>query len=234
MRQQFLGFMLAALLALASSASAQNAMQQKMAEVKEGVAANQAALKAYTYQQHTQIYLKGEMKSQKNYRVVTGPDGKPQKTSLDPPASPPQQSGGRRKGRLKEEIKDKKVEEMKEYMVKAQQLIEQYVPPNPQKMQAAFSSGAAALSEAGPGMVKLTFSNYVVSGDSMVMVFNSQAKKLTSLNINSYLGDEKDAVTLAVTFASLPDGTNYTAMTDLVAKAKNIEVKTTNDNYQKM
>jgi hypothetical protein len=233
MRRRLLGFVLVALVALASIALAQNAMQDKMALVKDGVAANQAALKAYTYLQHTQIYYKGEMKSQKNYRVVTGPDGKPQKTSIDPPAPPPQQPSGRR-GRLKEDIKDKKVGEMKEYMAKAQQLIEQYVPPNPQKMQAAFSSGAAALSEAGPGMIKLTFSNYVVSGDSMVLVFNQQAKKLTALNVNSYLGDEKDAVTLAVTFASLPDGTNYTALTDLVAKKKDIEVKTTNDTYQKL
>jgi methionine-rich copper-binding protein CopC len=233
MRRGLLGCLLVALVALATIASAQTAMQDKMALVKDAVAANQAKLKAYTYLQHTQIFYKGEMKSQKNSRVVTGPDGKPQKTSIDPPAPPPQQQSGRR-GRLKEDIKDKKVGEMKEYMEKAQQLIEQYVPPNPQKMQAAFSSGAAALSEAGPGMIKLTFSNYVVSGDSMVLVFNQQAKKLASLNVNSYLGDEKDVVTLAVTFASLPDGTNYTALTDLVAKAKDIEVKTTNDTYQKL
>ncbi len=35
-------------------------------------------------------------------------------------------------------------------------------------------------------------------------------------------------------FASLPDGTNYAANTDLVAKAKQIEIKTANSNYQKI
>jgi hypothetical protein len=233
MRRHFIRYAAVALFALGASTWAQTALQDKMALVRDAMAANQAALKAYTYLQHTQIYYKGEMKSQKDYRVVTGPDGKPQKTSIDPPAPPPQESG-RRRGRLREKIKDDKIEDMKEYMQKAQQLIEQYVPPNPQKMQAAFSSGAAALSQAGPGLIRLTFSNYVVSGDSMVLVFNSGTKKPASLNINSYLGEEKDTVTLTVTFATLPGGPNYAAMTDLVAKAKSIEVKTTNDNYQKL
>ena len=233
MKLKFVGLILAAILAVPSGLRAQNAMQQKMAQVKEGIQANQAALKTYTYQQHTQIYYKGEAKRQKNYSVISGPDGKPQKTSLDSPA-PPAQESGRRGGRLKKEVVEKKVGEMKEYMEKAQQLIEQYVPPNPKKMETAFSSGAATLSEAGPGVVKLTFNNYVVSGDSMTMVFNSAAKKLTSISIDSYLGDEKDAVTLVVEFAELPDGTNYTAMTDLTAKAKSIEVKTTNDSYRKI
>lgn len=220
----------AALLVLASAILAQNAMQEKMAQVKEGVAANQAALKTYTYQSHTQIFLKGELKKTKNDSVVTGPDGKPQKTSLDPPAPPPQPQGGR----VKKHVVEKKGDEMKDYMEKAQALIEQYVPPNPQKMQAAFASGGAALSESGPGMIKLTFSNYVLSGDSMTMTYNTQLKQLTTLNINSYLGDQKDSVTLAVTFAALPEGISHVALTDLVAKAKNIEVKVTNDHYKKM
>ena len=40
--------------------------------------------------------------------------------------------------------------------------------------------------------------------------------------------------TLAVTFASLPDGTNYAASTDLKAQGKNMEIKTQNSNYQKI
>jgi hypothetical protein len=131
--------------------------------------------------------------------VVTGPDGKPQKTSLDPPALPPQPQGRR----VKQHIVEKKVDEMKDYMEQAQALIAQYVPPNPQQMKSAFSSGGAALSEAGPGIVNLTFSNYVLSGDSMTMVYSTQLKQLTALNVNSYLGQQKDAVTLAVTFAAL-------------------------------
>jgi hypothetical protein len=228
MKPKPMSLLLPIFFSLPLSILAQGAMQEKMAEVKEGVAANQAQLKTYGYQQHTQIYYKGELKKTKNYSVVTGPDGKPQKTSLDPPAPPPEG------GRLKRHVVEKKTDEMKDYMEQAQQLIEQYVPPNPQKMQQAFSSGGAALSEAGPGVVKLTFTNYVVSGDAMTLLYDSQSKRLKALNINSYLGDQKDAVILTVTFAALPNGVNHVAITDLTATAKNIQVKSTNDNYSKM
>jgi hypothetical protein len=40
-------------------------------------------------------------------------------------------------------------------------------------------------------------------------------------------------VTLAVQFASLPDGTNYAQQTVLDAKAKQMQVTTTNSNYAK-
>ena len=46
-------------------------------------------------------------------------------------------------------------------------------------------------------------------------------------------GSEKDVVTLAVRFAALPDGANYSAETVLVAKAKQIQVKITNSGYKK-
>ena len=40
-------------------------------------------------------------------------------------------------------------------------------------------------------------------------------------------------MTLAVQFASLPDGTNYPEQTVLDAKAKQLQVTTTNSNYAK-
>ena len=41
-------------------------------------------------------------------------------------------------------------------------------------------------------------------------------------------------MTLAVVFQSLPDGTNYVASTTLNAAAKQVVVKRTNTNYQKL
>jgi hypothetical protein len=54
------------------------------------------------------------------------------------------------------------------------------------------------------------------------------------LNINTYMGQEKDAVTLQVQMGSLPDGTNYVQQTVLNAEAKQLVVTTTNSNYQKL
>jgi hypothetical protein len=52
------------------------------------------------------------------------------------------------------------------------------------------------------------------------------------VNINTFMGDAHDAVTLQVQMAGLPDGTNYAQQTILNATAKNLLVVTTNSNYQ--
>ena len=48
------------------------------------------------------------------------------------------------------------------------------------------------------------------------------------------MGKTKDAVTLQVQMASLPDGTNHVQQTVLDATAKKLQVMTTNSNYQKL
>jgi hypothetical protein len=69
----------------------------------------------------------------------------------------------------------------------------------------------------------------------MTFAFNSATKKISNIAVNTYLDDPKtDIVTLNVTFATLPDGTNYAASTDLKAEGKNMEIKTQNSNYQKI
>jgi hypothetical protein len=60
------------------------------------------------------------------------------------------------------------------------------------------------------------------------------AKKLRSYQVQSYVEKPKDdAVTLAVTFASLADGTNYPQQTVLDVAAKKINVKIVNSGYAK-
>ena len=82
--------------------------------------------------------------------------------------------------------------------------------------------------------MNLVFMGYALPGDRMTLAFDLAAKKITSLNINTYMGQTKDAVTLQVQMASLPDGTNYAQQTVLNASAKQLVVTTTNANYQKM
>ncbi|MDR3676750.1 MAG: hypothetical protein P4N24_14760, partial [Acidobacteriota bacterium] len=88
-------------------ASAQSPeLQQRVAELKEATASNKQALMQYTWVEQVNISLKGELKKQEHFQVRLGPDGKPQKTSLDPPADT-QPEGGR----LKRHVVEKKKEE---------------------------------------------------------------------------------------------------------------------------
>jgi hypothetical protein len=127
----------------------------------------------------------------------------------------------------------KKKAEMQDYMEDVKGVLSMYVPPDPQRMQQAFQAGKVSLNPAG-GVVNLIFTDYAQPGDRMTLTFDTASKKITSLSVNTYMGQAKDAVTLQVRMASLPDGTNYAERTVLNASAKQLVVTTTNSNYQKL
>jgi hypothetical protein len=135
---------------------------------------------------------------------------------------------------LKQKIIAKKKTEMKDYMLDVKAVLSLYLPPDPQKMQTAYQAGKVSLNPVPPGAVNLVFTDYAQPGDKMTVTFGTAAKKITTLNISSYMGEVKDAVTLQVQMASLPDGTNYEQQTVLNATAKQLVVRTTNSNYQKL
>jgi hypothetical protein len=134
---------------------------------------------------------------------------------------------------LKQRVIEKKKGEIQDYMQDVKGVIALYVPPDPQKMQQALQSGKVSLNPAG-GIVNVVFTDYVQPGDRMAISFDTAAKKIASLNVNTYMGQAKDVVALQVQMASLPDGTNYAQQTILNATAKKIVATTTSSNYEKL
>jgi hypothetical protein len=67
------------------------------------------------------------------------------------------------------------------------------------------AENAAGHADAGAGLVNFTFKDHAQSGDQMVVAFDPAAKKIANLNVNTYVREAKDAVTLIVDFATLPD-----------------------------
>jgi hypothetical protein len=204
-------------------------LQQKLAAVKQSVAENQQKLHQYQWTETTQLSLKGEDKPPTQSMCMYGPDGKVQKTPIGPPPQAP--SGGR----LKQRVVTKKKEEMKDYMGQVKDLLNMYVPPDPQRMQEAFQAGKVSLNAtAGAGIANVVFKDYALTGDQMTISFSTATKTINSVNIHTYMDDPKDVVTLAVRFASLPDHTNYVQQSVLDATAKKLQVTTTSSNYQLM
>jgi hypothetical protein len=219
----------AAIVLVASVATiAQNGeVQQKLAAAKQAAAENKQRLRQYQWTETTQITLKGDAKPATENLCQYGPDGQVQKTPIGPP--PEQPSGGR----LKQRIIEKKKAEMVDYMDDVKGVLSMYVPPDPDKMQQAYQAGKLSLNPAG-GVVNLVFTDYAQPGDRLTLVFNPEIKKIISLSVNTYMGQAKDAVTLQVQMAGLPDGTGYPQQTILNATAKELVVTTTNSNYQKL
>jgi hypothetical protein len=202
-------------------------IQEKLAAVKQAAAENKQKIRQYQWIETTQLTLKGDAKPPTKNSCVYGPDGKVQKTMIGAPPPPP--SGGR----MKQKVIANKKEEMKDYMQDVKGVLAMYVPPDPQKMQAAFQAGKVSLNPEG-GAVNLVFADYAQPGDKMTITFDTATKKIAGLKIDTYMGQEKDVVTLQVQMASLPDGTNYEQQTVLGASAKQLVVTTTNSNYQKL
>jgi hypothetical protein len=218
----------AILLAVTFPAIAQNgALQEKLAQVKQAAALNQQALRQYQWTETTQLTLKGDPKPASQKLCQYGPDGQVQKTPIGPP--PEQPSGGR----LKQRVIAKKKGEMLDYMDDVKGVLAMYVPPDPQRMQAAFAAGKVSLNPAG-GLLNVIFTDYAQPGDRMTLTFDTASKKIVSLSVNTYMGQAKDAVTLQAQMATLPDGPNFTQRTVLDATAKQLVVTTTNSGYQKL
>jgi hypothetical protein len=209
-------------------------LQQKLAALKQSAAENKQKLHQYQWVETTQVTYKGDPKPSTQKLCSYGPNGQIQKVAIGQPQEQQQQQSGRR-GRLKEHVVEKKTDELKDYMQQVQSLLSLYVPPSSQRMQKAFEAHNVSMnSTLGTGAVDLVFKNYAQPGDQMTIAFDPATKKIQTLNVNTYMNETKDAVTLAVQFASLPDGTNYAQQTVLGATAKQIQVTMTNANYTKL
>jgi hypothetical protein len=205
-------------------------LQQRVGDLKQAMARNKQALATYSWNEQVTISLKGEQKKQQHYLVRLGPDGKPQKTSLDPPDQDAAPSGGR----LKQHIVAKKKEEYKDYAEQMKALAQQYVPPDGGLIQQAYAQGNVTLgpSAGAPNAVQLVIRNYLKPGDSMTLVFDKAQKALLSIRIASYMDDPKDAMNLTVQFARLPDGTNHVDNLVIDGVSKQLNVAIQNSNYQ--
>src|SRR3984885_15859919 len=181
-------------------------LQQKVTQIKEASAANKAALARYTWQEQQTTSIKGDVKKQQVFQVRVGPDGQQQKTQIGGSQAAPPPSGGR----LKQRIVEKKTAEFKDYGGQIADLAKQYTAPDPGRLQAAFQAGNISLQPGGgEGEFKLVIKDYIKPGDSVTLVFNKQQKAIQSIQVASYLDDPKDAVTIAVQFAKLPERTSH-------------------------
>jgi len=205
---------------------------QMVAALKQNLAESQKRLRQYEWTETTAISLKGEEKSRKQQRVYYGADGKLTKQPLGDPPAQAAQSGGRRGGRVKEQVIENKKNDMQEYMEKAAALIQQYVPPNPAQIQKAKDAGQMKVQPQPDGKVRVEFRNYVQPNDQMSIDVDAKAALLSGLSVATYLEKPEDAVTLNVRFATLADGSSYTAQTALEAKAKNIRVVVENSGHR--
>lgn len=203
-------------------------LQQKLAAAKQAAALNQKALRSFSWIEKSELRLKGEVKGTKVDMCRYGPDGKVQKTPIVEPPPPEKKRG------LKGKIVAKKTEEMKDELEAAVALVHQYLPPSPDMIQVVMNAGTASISQAGPGRASLKFPSYAKANDALMLTFESAVKTLQQIDVNTWLDEPENTVNLRVTMQALPDGTSYPGSVVLGIPKKQIEVRITKSNYQKV
>ena len=214
----------------AAPATAQNPqMADKLMAIKQAQETNKQKLAQYTWTETETISIKGSVKDTKTYQVQMV-NGQPQKTEV---SNQKAGSGGGREGRVKEHVVEKKTQEYEQYGQQISALAKQYTTPNPEALMQAKQAGNISI-QPGSGTVSLIIKNYVKQGDSVTMTVSEQTHSPVSVQVNSYLNDPKDAVTISAQFGQLPDGTNHVATTNINGVSKQLGINETNSNYQKM
>ena len=211
-------------------AAAQNPqMEQKVMAIKQAQAANKQKLSQYSWQETETISIKGNVKDTKVYQVQMV-NRQQQKTLLNDQKAG---SSGGREGRVKERVVEKKTDEYQQYGQQIGALAKQYTTPNPEALMQAKQAGNVSI-QPGGGALNLVIKNYLKQGDSMTMTINEQTHSPASVQVNSYLSDPKDAVTISAQFAQLPNGTNHVATTTIDGVSKQLGINEQNSNYQKL
>ena len=207
--------------------SADPNLMREAAAVRAEVARSRDALRDYTWTEHTEVSVKGEVKSSTAATCHYKSNGDLVKTPLG--AAEEQKKANATAKR----VVTRKKADMQDYIERAVSTIQDYVPPKPEQIDHLLRTGSAALGHSADGKSEVRMTNYYQEGDSLVITYDSASKVILRAHIASTLGSPKDPVTLDAIFEKLPDGVNHLSSTTLNAPSKKIQVKTRNVMYQK-
>ena len=221
---------LALLLAGGEPAAAQGpGLAERVAALKQSLAQSQANLRQYEWIETTIVSLRGEAKSSKQNRCYHGADGGVQKVPVAATPPPDKKRG------LRGKIAENKKEELSDYMDQAVETVKLYVPPSPDRIEAARNAGRVSFTPNPPAQrLRIDFRDYQKPGDLLTVEVDPANNRLLGFTVATYIQDAKDAVVLDVDFAALADGTTYPSSVRLDAKAKAVTVDVKNSGYRKL
>ena len=223
----FVGAALILVLLWGAAVAQQPTQEERIAALKQSMAASQEALKGYQWTESTTVLYQGEEKSHSQAKCYYGDDGKVVTEPLGAPEEHKKKRGLR--GRKAE----KKQAEIKEYMGRAKALIATYVPPNPENIQKCKDAGKISIEVVEPNKrIVLRMKDYQLAGDSVGIEVDLTTNTMTGYDVASYLDSPDAAVLLKVKFDKLEDGTIYPLETVLDAEAESIKVEITNTDYR--
>jgi hypothetical protein len=209
--------------------------QQRVEMLKQWLQASAQQLRSYEWIETTIVSLDGAEKLRRQNQCYYGADGRLQKVQLS--EAKPDSGGGPPGilGKLAKKAAEHKKEELTDYMKGAVQLVHEYVPPQPARIQRVMDAGKLAVNLVQPGRrVRLDFRDYLKPGDLLGVEIELPTNRPEGLNVASYLDAPSDAVELKVGMSVLPDGTLFPGQIVLDAKAKGMRVTVQNSGHRRV
>jgi hypothetical protein len=216
---------------LATAGLAQTASVAQMQAVAQSMAANQQRLRIYQWIEVRQVTIDGNDGPKVAFGCSYGTDGRLIREPLNGPA-PQQFDFNTELMALFDQIGDRSD---RDYMQKASTLAENYFPLNAERMLSLVQGKTVKSNiDSGSGFVNLTFRDYSLPGDQMIVAIDPQAQRVVNAMVNSYIGENKpkNGLTLMAEYEALPDGTNHLRKSVIQPNAKKIVITTRNENYQ--
>ncbi|MBI4889455.1 MAG: hypothetical protein HY821_02445 [Acidobacteria bacterium] len=229
--QMAAGVMLCGMLFQVDAQTVDPKLMTEVTAVRQEVARSLAQLNNYKWIEHTEVYIKGDLKSKKDMECMYDEKGV---VSKSPIVNGKKQKPEEDANALSNRPLVRKKADTEDYIERAVSMIHSYVPPKPDQMNFMLTNNYAYLGKSAGGQSEIRFKKYLVEGDSVVYTYDAKTKVLKQIGILSNLGNAKDKVTMEAAFQQLPDGTNHMATMVLKAPAKKIEIRTTNSSYQKL
>jgi hypothetical protein len=215
-----LGFMIEPASSQEQAPGAEN-LQSVAEKIIAGRSSNQQALRAYSWNQNTEVIKDGEVMSTKLELVRYDGSGHELRTILN-------QKKPEQKKRIAGRVQKKKMGEMKQWGENVKSLLMKYTLPDEASLN-GFLSKASIKPAEQPGQTVLTSNNVIQSGDRMTMYINAKDKKILKTQV--FTNYEADSVYMEITHGQLPEGINYINEMKLDISTKEIQLKVENFNY---
>ena len=200
---------------------------REVTAVRDNVARNKLALGQYTWTEHTEVRVKGDLKASNDFLCRYDVSGKVTRTPVGKGKEQEDASAISKRHRVRKKA------EQQDYIERAVNMINTYVPLDPEQMRYLLQDGRASLGPPEGGKSTIRLKDYFQSGDSLVFTYDPASKTLLKATVASTLGSPKDPVSLEAVFETLPDGVTHLASATVNATAKKVEVIRRNSMYQK-
>ena len=199
---------------------------ERVYALKAHLAESQTVLRQYEWLETTVVSVKGEEGARTLQRCYYGADGAVQKEPVAQPAT--------QRGLFGNTTKMTK-EEQTGYLQKVARLVQQYIPLNPNGIQAVTDDGKLSFSVTDPGKGgQLVIRDFLKRGDRVTLDLDLTNNRPLRLNIKSLLESEGDPMTMMVTFGSLYGTATFAREIVYEDRVREIKVTIQNTGYHTM